>query len=68
MKAIGKWQVTAPMRSWFKTAIQKRHRQLADHLDRKTQHWNRASKVLFLLLICLLLGALSFGLLIRAIY
>ena len=46
----------------------KRQRRLAGYLNRKTQHWNIASKYLFLFLICLLLGALSLSLIIRAFY
>ncbi|RKR80070.1 hypothetical protein BDD43_0163 [Mucilaginibacter gracilis] len=49
-------------------SVVKRQRVLADFLDRKTQHWNIASKFLFLLGICLLLGALSLSLIIRAFY
>ena len=46
----------------------KRQRRLSGYLDRKTQHWNMASKCLFLFLICLLLGVLSLSLIIRAFY
>jgi len=49
-------------------SLTKRQRRLADFLDRKTQHWNRASKFLFLLGICLFLGALSLSLIIKAFY
>lgn len=49
-------------------ALLKKQRQLADHLNHRTQHWNRASKLLMLLLICLLFGGASLWLLIRAIY
>jgi hypothetical protein len=46
----------------------KQHRKLAAYLDRKTQHWNMASKCLFLFMVCLLLGAMSLSLIIRAFY
>lgn len=48
--------------------IVKRQKQFADYLNRKTQHWNKASKYLFLFLLCLLLGAISLSLIIKAFY
>lgn len=44
------------------------HRQtrLADALNRRTQHWNRASKLIALLLFCLLFGGLSFYFIIKS--
>jgi hypothetical protein len=48
-------------------AIGRRQQQIADHLNRKTQHWNRTSKLILFLLICLVFGGASLWLLIRAI-
>ncbi|WP_179412675.1 hypothetical protein HDF19_13020 [Mucilaginibacter sp. E4BP6] len=48
--------------------ISHRQRQIADHLNRNTQYWNRSSKLILLLLIFLLFGGASLWLLIRAIY
>jgi hypothetical protein len=48
--------------------LMKQHRKLAAYLDRKTQHWNMASKCLFLFMVCLLLGAMCLSLIIRAFY
>jgi hypothetical protein len=47
--------------------ISRRQQQIADHLNRKTQHWNRASKLILFLLICLVFGGASLWLLIHAI-
>jgi len=51
---------------YIERSIERRQKQLALYLDRKTQHWNRASKLLLLLFICLLLGGASLWLLIEA--
>ncbi|NVM65050.1 hypothetical protein FHW88_003354 [Mucilaginibacter sp. SG538B] len=42
--------------------------QISDNLNRRTQHWNRASKILMLAAICLLFGGASLLLLLRAWY
>lgn len=49
-------------------AIIKKQRQFADCLNRKTQHWDRTSKIILLLAICLVFGGASLWLLIRAIH
>lgn len=41
---------------------------LAGYLNRKTQHWNRASKLIALFLFCLLFGSLCLYLIIKAFY
>ena len=53
---------------YLRQVISHRQRQIADHLNRKTQYWNRSSKLILLLLIFLLFGGASLWLLIRAIY
>ncbi len=53
---------------YLEQVISHRQRQIADHLNRKTQYWNQSSKLMLLLLIFLLFGGASFWLLIRAIY
>ena len=50
----------------IETAVSRRQKQIADTLKLRTQHWNRASKLILLLLICLLFGGASLWLLIRA--
>jgi hypothetical protein len=52
----------------IETAISRRQQQVAEHLNRKTQHWNKASKLILFLLICLLFGGASLWLLISAIH
>ena len=49
------------------TIIQKQTR-LANYLNRKTQYWNKTSKITALVLFCLVFGGLSLYLLIKAIY
>jgi hypothetical protein len=51
----------------IETAISRRQQQIADHLNRITQHWNKASKLILFLLICLIFGGASLWLLISAI-
>jgi hypothetical protein len=41
--------------------------QLADRLNRKTQHWNRASKIIALLLFSMAFGGLCFYFIIKSI-
>ncbi|MEO6520980.1 MAG: hypothetical protein ABIN91_04835 [Mucilaginibacter sp.] len=48
--------------------IDQKQRQIAVYLDRKTQHWNGASKLILLVTICLVFGGASLWLLIRACY
>ncbi len=48
-------------------AIIRRQTKLADALNRKTQHWNKASKLIALLLFCLLFGGLCFYFIIKSI-
>jgi hypothetical protein len=40
---------------------------IADSLNRCTQHWNRASKLIALMLFCLLFGGLCFYFIIKSI-
>jgi hypothetical protein len=54
--------------SHMEQVINRRQRQIAVYLDRKTQHWNKASKMILLIAICLLFGGASLWLLIRACY
>jgi hypothetical protein len=43
-------------------------RQVAAWLERKTQYWNKASKLIALYLFCLLFGGFSLWLLIKAFF
>lgn len=47
--------------------IIRRQTRLADTLNRKTQHWNRASKIIALLLFCIAFGGLCFYFIIKSI-
>jgi hypothetical protein len=47
--------------------IIRRQTKLADMLNRRTQHWNRASKIIALLLFCIAFGGLCFYLIIKSI-
>jgi hypothetical protein len=47
--------------------IIRRQSRIADALNRKTQHWNRASKIVALLLFCILFGGLCFYFIIQSI-
>jgi hypothetical protein len=42
--------------------------QLADYLNRKTQHWNKSSKLIALFLFCLLFGSICLYLIIKAFF
>lgn len=44
-----------------------KQRKMADYLSRKTQYWNRTSKIIALVLFCLLFGGGCLLLLIKAI-
>jgi hypothetical protein len=42
--------------------------QIADYLNRKTQYWNRSSKIILLLVFCILFGTLCLYLLIHSFH
>jgi hypothetical protein len=48
--------------------IIRRQTQLATYLNRKTQYWSRASKLIALFLFCLLFGGSCLYLFIKAFY
>jgi hypothetical protein len=48
--------------------IIRRQSQLADYLNRKTQHWNKASKLSALLAFCLLFGGLCLYFILKSIF
>ncbi|WP_259070343.1 hypothetical protein HDF24_14630 [Mucilaginibacter sp. X4EP1] len=48
-------------------AITHRQTQIATYLNRKTQYWNRASKITALIIFCLVFGGASICLLLKAI-
>ncbi len=54
--------------SQVELSISRKQKRIADELNRRTQHWNKLSKLIMLLLICLLFGGVSLWLLIQAIY
>jgi hypothetical protein len=64
-----KQSVTAdnPLVTRLAGGIHKRQIQLSGYLNRKTQYWNRASKLTALLLFCLLFGGCCLLLLLKAI-
>lgn len=49
------------------SALIRRQNQVAGYLNRKTQHWNKASKITALVLFCLVFGGISLYLLARAV-
>jgi hypothetical protein len=48
-------------------SIGKQQRKFADYLGHKTQYWNRASKIIALVIFCLLFGGFCLLLFIKAI-
>ncbi|MCR8556939.1 hypothetical protein KXD93_04770 [Mucilaginibacter sp. BJC16-A38] len=48
-------------------AIVRRQTRVANYLNRKTQYWNRTSKLVALALFCLVFGGISLYLLLKAI-
>ena len=48
--------------------IIRKQTQAANWLNRKTQYWNRSSKLIALLLFCLLFGSACIYLIIKSIY
>jgi hypothetical protein len=48
--------------------IIRKQTQVGNWLNRKTQHWNRASKLIALLLFCLVFGSACIYLIIKSIY
>lgn len=55
--------------AWMKAGllIAEKQRKAADYLSRKTQYWNRNSKIIALIIFCLLFGGACLLLLIKAI-
>lgn len=47
--------------------IVRKQTRIANYLNRKTQHWNRASKIIALILFSLVFGGVSVYLLIKAL-
>ncbi|HZY35964.1 MAG TPA: hypothetical protein VFE53_04905 [Mucilaginibacter sp.] len=54
--------------SHIANAIIRRQRQAAAYLERKTQYWNKTSKLVALLIFCLVFGGCSLWLLIKSIF
>jgi hypothetical protein len=50
------------------SAILRQQMQVAGYLNRKTQYWNKISKITALVLFSLVFGGISLYLLIKAIY
>ena len=48
--------------------IIRRQSQLAAYLNRKTQHWNKASKLTALLVFCLVFGSLCLYFILKSIF
>ncbi len=55
--------------AWMRASllIAEKQRKGADYLSRKTQYWNRNSKIIALVIFCLLFGGACLLLLIKAI-
>jgi len=56
-----------PFVAQLRSTIDARQRQFAAYLGRKTQYWDRASKIIALAIFCLFFGGLSLLLIIKAI-
>lgn len=52
--------------SAVKRSVELRLRHIAAYLDRKTLYWNRGSKLIALVLFCLVFGSVCLWLLMRA--
>lgn len=50
------------------SAIVRKQTQVAGYLNRKTHHWNRASKLIALALFCLVFGGLSLYMLLNNLF
>jgi len=51
----------------LRASLDMQQRKVAGYLGRKTQYWNRSSKLIALALFCLVFGGLSLLLLLKAI-
>jgi hypothetical protein len=71
MKLFGKRKTSNQAESRFgiqvRLAIEQKQRKAAAYLSRKTQYWNRNSKIVALALFCLLFGGCCLLLLLKAI-
>jgi hypothetical protein len=61
-------RIERPVIAQLRDALNSRQRKFADYLSRKTQYWNRSSKLIALALFCLAFGGISLWLLLEAIY
>lgn len=59
---------TDRLAGWVAKGITSKQRRFARYLERKTWYWDRASKLLALILLCLLFGGPSLYLLLQAIF
>lgn len=47
-------------------SVIRRHKKVAEYLNRRTQYWNRASKIIFLVVLIILFGGFSLWLIVEA--
>ncbi len=67
-KAKGLNPQTDRLAGWVAAAIIGKQRRFAGYLERKTRYWNRASKLVALILLCILFGGPSLYLLLQALF
>jgi len=63
-----KKSITDALAGRIANRVIRRKARLADYLNRKTQYWNRSSKLVALFLFCLVFGSLCLYLIIKAFY
>lgn len=59
---------TDRLAGWVAEGITSKQRRFARYLERKTRYWDQASKLLALILLCLLFGGPSLYLLLQALF
>jgi hypothetical protein len=59
--------IESPLNIRVNRTIEQKQRKAAGYLGRRTQHWNRASKLISLALFCLLFGGCCLWLILKAL-
>lgn len=67
MKKVTTPRIERPFLTRLRLAIEIKQRRAAGYLGRKTQCWNRSSKLIALALFCLVFGGISLAILLTAI-
>lgn len=59
---------TDRLAGWIVEVIYSKQKRFASYLERKTRYWNRTSKIVVLILLCILFGGPSLYLLLQALF